>query len=325
MTKTLTILFTILTLVACKEKPTTDLRAATEAVKRTQAEIAHKVDGKWVGKKYEGGTFKNVSKLELPDSHKDHSEYIRYEGPGWESDKIGYRLYLDDRNAIDIFGKKTPDMVLQDVGQDGFSSYHENEYWGMDVLKVGKSLGVGSIGYWHNDKAIRVDSTTGVVCEIVENGNLRSRIKTTYKGWHTQEGTVDLTSTLTIQAGSRLTRHDLSTSTTLTNMCTGIVKHDEGNLITKVPKTGGEIGYLATYGRQSLADDNLGMAVFFKHENFVKLTEDEHSHVVILKPNTSSLTYYFGAAWEQEPDGIKTEQQYRQYLDKTVKTIFQQQ
>src|SRR4030042_5678723 len=86
--------------------------------KRTQAEISHKVGGRFVNRKYEGGIFQNITYLRVPPEPTDHSSYIRYEGPGWESDKVGYRFYLDWRNATDIFGKKTSDMVLQNVGQD---------------------------------------------------------------------------------------------------------------------------------------------------------------------------------------------------------------
>lgn len=38
---------------------------------------------------------------------RDHAYYIKYERPGLESDKVGYRFYFDQRNAIDVFGKKT--------------------------------------------------------------------------------------------------------------------------------------------------------------------------------------------------------------------------
>jgi len=113
---------------------------------KNYAEISVKEGGKWNGRKYEGGTFKNVQSLRVPESHTDHSFYIRYEGPGWESNKVGYRLYLDWRNAIDIYGKLTDTLVLPQVGQDGFDSYHKMSNWGADILKVAKGLGVGSIG-----------------------------------------------------------------------------------------------------------------------------------------------------------------------------------
>ena len=176
-----------------------------QQTKRTQAEISIKTGGKWEEQKYLGGEFNNVSALRVPDEHTDHSEYIRYEGPGWESDKVGYRFYLDWRNAIDIFGKQTPEMVLQKVGLDGFDSYHEPADWGMDILKVGESLGIGSMGHWTGANAARVAETDSVYCDITENGDLQSTITTTYYGWKTQNGKTDLTSEMSIQAGSRLT------------------------------------------------------------------------------------------------------------------------
>lgn len=147
---------------AAKEQKTITIRylksgtKKREYPKRTQAELSRKVGGQFVNRKYQGGTFQNVQFLRVPPEHTDHSYFIRYEGPGWESDKVGYRFYLDWRNAIDIYGKKVPGMVLQNVGQDGFDSYHEMADWGMDVFKVGNSLGVGSFGMWYKNKANRV-------------------------------------------------------------------------------------------------------------------------------------------------------------------------
>ena len=140
--------------------------------KRTQAELSHKIGGRWVNREYEGGTFQNVNYLSVPPEHKDHSWFIRYEGPGWESDKVGYRFYLDQRNATDVFGKKTPEVILQQVGLDGFDSYHNMQSWGMDVMNVGPSLGIGSIGAWNNGKVLRVEKTDSVTCEILENGDV---------------------------------------------------------------------------------------------------------------------------------------------------------
>ena len=114
---------------------------ASKSNTKTYAEISIKEGGYWKGREYMEGKFKNVADLKVPSEHTDHSWYIRYEGPGWESNKIAYRLYLDWRNAIDIFGKVTETMVLSQVGQDGFDSYHEPQPWGSDILKVGKAKG----------------------------------------------------------------------------------------------------------------------------------------------------------------------------------------
>ena len=61
----------------------------------------------------------------MPDEHTEiHLFSVGIKGPGWESDKVGYRFYLDWRNAADIFGKKVDTLVLQDVGQDGLIRSH---------------------------------------------------------------------------------------------------------------------------------------------------------------------------------------------------------
>ena len=288
-----------------------------EYPKRTQAELSHKVGGKFVNRKYEGGTFQNVQSLRVPPEHTDHSFYIRYEGPGWESDKVGYRFYLDWRNATDIFGKKTLNMVLQDVGQDGFDSYHEMLDWGMDVLKVGESLGIGSLAMWQEDKANRVAQTDSVACAIKANGAVQSQIQTQYFGWKIGNSSYNLISNLSIAAGSRLTKHVVNISGNPENLCTGIVKLDSTKLLIS-PETSEGWVYLATHGKQSLANDKLGMAVLFRKNDLMKITEDQHSHVVVLKPANGQLTYYFLGVWEQEPNGIKTAEAFEAYLNQTV-------
>jgi hypothetical protein len=287
---------------------------------RTQAEISCKAGGEFRNRKYEGGTFQNVERLRVPDEHTDHSTYIRYEGPGWESDRVGYRFYLDWRNAIDIFGKKTSAMVLQDVGQDGFDSYHAMSDWGMDVLKVGETLGLGSLAEWRGGKALRVAETDSVICEIVASGPLFSKIRTRYFGWKTGYGPADLVSELSIFAGSRATRHEIWVSGAEPLLCTGIVKLENGEPVWTSDKSQ-DWSFLATYGKQSLAEDNLGMAVVYKSDRCIEKTADEGSHVVVLKSPGGRLAYDFLAAWEKEKDGIADRESFVRHLEDCVKQL----
>ncbi|WP_299819710.1 DUF4861 domain-containing protein [uncultured Pontibacter sp.] len=289
--------------------------------KRTQAEISHKVGGEFKDRKYIGGEFKNVDSLNVPAEHTDHSYYIRYEGPGWESDKVGYRFYLDWRNATDVFGKTTPDMVLQQVGLDGFDSYHELQPWGMDVLKVGKSLGVGTLAIVDKGQAIRVDKTDNVVSKVTENGPVYSSIQTNYDNWKVAGLTLDVQSQLSIHAGTRLTNHQVKvTGGTPQNLSTGLNKDKAAKVFTQKGDAS-SWGYLASYGKQSLNNDQLGIAVLFRPQDFQEFTIDANSHVVKLTPTQGKLQYYFLSAWELEPDGIKTEEEFIKYLNKTAQEL----
>jgi hypothetical protein len=285
--------------------------------KRTQAELSYKKGGEWKNREYVGGSFQNTQFLRVPPEHKDHSWFIRYEGPGWESDKVGYRFYLDQRNATDVFGKVTREMVLQQVGQDGFDSYHEMQPWGMDVMKVGKSLGIGSIGSFVNGEAIRVEKTDSVNCRILENGNVYSSILTNYYGWKVGNNKHDVRSRLKIHAGTRVTQQALTVANNIENVATGIVK-DKAAVLIKKNGDGQHFGYIATYGNQSLNADNLGLAVFFNPNDLIEITEDANSHIIKLKTSQGKLTYYFLSAWEKEPGGIKDQKEFESYLEKVA-------
>ncbi len=116
-----------------------------------------------------------------------------------------------------------------------------------------------------------------------------------------------------------MTRHDLQIEGDPENLCTGIVKHPDAQLIQSGENE--NWSYVANYGKQSLAEDQLGMAILFKQNDLIEITEDEYSHVVVLKPEDGSLTYYFLAAWEKEPDGIKTKEGFVDYLNETVQKL----
>ena len=100
---------------------------------------------------------------------------FQMEGPAWESDMVGFRNYLDQRNGMDIFGKRTRAMVLDSVGVAGRQSYHDPDQWGMDVLKVGTSLGAGAIGYMLNDSIYRVGDNGSGSYKVLFEGSQRSR------------------------------------------------------------------------------------------------------------------------------------------------------
>lgn len=284
--------------------------------KLTQAELSWKKGGAWKDRVYIGGTFENIDYLRVPPELKDHSYFLRYEGPGWESDKVGYRFYLDQRNATDVFGKKTSDPVLQQVGRDGYDSYHLPQPWGMDVMSVGKSLGIGSIGSVIDGVTTRVEKTDSVNCRITENGDVYSSILTNYYGWKIGNQKHDVKSRLSIHAGTRLTHEALDVSNNPDNIATGLIKDKLAKLFTGKGDNA-HWAYLATYGKQSLNDpkDELGIAVFFKPATVKEYSEDEFSHVVKLKPVQGKIDYYFLAAWVGEPGGIKDEAQFLAYIN----------
>lgn len=318
-----TAIIVLISLAACKneEKKVDVVEPATTyniETAKTYAELSIKEGGQWVGREYIGGTFKNVNELKVPAEHTDHSWFIRYEGPGWESNKVGFRLYLDWRNCIDIFGKVTDSIILPKVGQDGFDSYHEKSDWGMDILKAGKGLGIGAIGRYVNKEVLHFNHVDSTFAKV-ENDLNKSTVTVNYNGWKTADDKIDFKSVLTISPDQRYTKHTIQASKEIEGICTGIVKHGV-NYFSKV-STNKKWGYIATYGVQTLVPDQLGMAIFYEIETVKEVTGWEHDYLLLFKPSIKEISFYLLGAWEQEKDGIKSEADFLGYLDEKLNEL----
>ncbi|MDZ7691146.1 MAG: DUF4861 family protein [Balneolaceae bacterium] len=128
--------------------------------------------------------------------------YYQFEGPGWENDRIGFRIYFDERNAFDIWGKQTSDLVLQDVGIGG-DNYHSLADWGMDILHVGNSLGGGAIAAKMDEELYRLQNTSEETFTEVTDGPVRAIFDLTYSNWPVGDEEYSIKERISIWAGDQ--------------------------------------------------------------------------------------------------------------------------
>lgn len=285
--------------------------------KQTYAELAVRVGGQVDAKgNYSGGQYHLASHMQLPPSHTIGNKLFKYEGFGWESEQIAYRYYFDHRGAIDIFGKVNNGLSLAGIGVDG-DDYHSLSERGMDVLKVGPSLGIGAVGAWVNGALIKPEPVQNMAVSI-QDGALESSVTVTHNGWSIGDKTLDLSTRYSIRAGSHLTRVDVSADA-LAQIASGIVKH-RVQVLTYAPKDS-DWGYVATFGKQSLNDDNLGMAVFFPMNAFDSFQSDAANELVVLNNRPQAAHYYFGAYWSAHPKGPQTADDFKTLLHREIEQL----
>jgi hypothetical protein len=284
----------------------------------TYAELAVRIGGSAdVSGSLKGGDYLTFSNYRLPSSHKIGDKLFKYEGMGWESEQVAYRYYYDNRGAIDVFGKIKSVLALKQVGLDG-DDYHQLNDWGMDVLKVGKSLGVGALGANEQGTIVNV-SQFDRSHTAINNGALMSEIDLWHDGWQLKQGKHDLHTRLRIIKGSALTQVSALTAQGLKEFATGVVNHNVE--IFKSSENDQQWCYLATYGNQSLAKDNLGLGVFFECKDRHAWLTTEDNVAVLLTQQKSQLDYYLFATWSAQPQGIKTSEQFQHFLNKTVEEL----
>lgn len=252
------------------------------------------------------GPFSPVKKNVRPTDHEPQSQpYLyQFEGPGWESDRIAFRTYFDARNGKDIFGKTTPEMWLDSMGTG--EDYHRLQPWGMDVLKVGNSLGAGALALLKADSLYRLGATQSAAFHLLADGPYRAVIRLDYGGWMVAEENYDLQETITIWGGS----HCFDSQVTLKGgspedtLVTGMVNFFE---LPTIEMAVGKYNVLGTYGLQSEHQDQLGMGILVPTDQFAgngKAPNDgpgiTHTAYVQLKRPTeqANFEYCFCAGWE---------------------------
>lgn len=295
-----------------------------ESGDRAHAELSVRTGGEWEGKAYkaDGFSFEEVASFTSPEQLTDHSYYLRYEGPGWESDRMGYRLYLDWRNAIDVFVKTGDAVVLPQAGQDGYDSYHTLSEWGGDALKVGKSLGVGALGRNTDNGVLHFQHVASTQYKLVSNTDLRAEFDVEYTGWALDEngaGAIDVSTRYRIDAFDPTTHISVSLSKPTDDLVTGLVAHEGMSVINT---TQGDWGVIATWGEQSILaeGDQLGLAVFYRVDQVSEVAKAAHDHLVTFKPATN-IDYKILALWPRRDEHITSAADFENYLVNKLKAF----
>ncbi len=263
-----------------------------------------------------GDDFEFVDSYTQPFNFKQDNGLIFLEGPGWESDLVGYRFYFDNRNRFDIFGKKTDKPSLGSITE----TYHERRDWGADILKVNSSLGIGSPALFQDNKFYAIEQTGLSTLETISNGPLRSIIKVTYPDWTVGDKTMNAVMKLEIHAHHRYTELSLKTDAADDVFATGLVTHKNVEKISISETPDYTFGY--TWGNQTDLEEGLGMAVILPGNYSPEYKgEFQDSYVFSLNSQNSEVKYRFLAVWELEPETVRipTVEKFEEYIDQVAK------
>lgn len=259
-----------------------------------------------------------VDSFNVPASHEIGDGMMPYEGIGWENELVGYRLYLDGRLVSDIFGKRTGEPALAQISELG--SYHDLAPWGMDVLKVGPSLGIGGLGTIRGGQPEQFGNVPELSAAINETGSAAGKFTVKADGIETQTGgKAGFTADYSITSGSPLTRVKVKATGDLP-LATGIVMPDGAELLQSDNSGSGQWLYIATWGQQQSENkDGLGMALFYRtgQASYRGLANSTH----FVRFNSGEFEYAFLAAWELDPQGIKSSEAFVALLEKELQAL----
>lgn len=250
-----------------------------------------------------------------------------HHGPAFESELIALRIYFDNRQSVDIYGKKYQRLELEETN---FYTTKEQKKagYGNDILWAGTSVGLGSFRGWENEQPQYVENVETRGASVLASGPVRAIIEFKDRNWKYQGTELNMIQRYYIYAGHRdvQVKVDFKEDYVKNNtFCTGVQKLERDNVGflendglagswgTNLPEKGDTI---------STPREMLGLGIWMPKENVEKVKEDENNYLIIMDTNGKrELGYCFTFVSAKEEKGIKNSKEWFEFLKEWRKEL----
>ena len=222
-----------------------------------------------------------------------------------ENPWVAFRVYIDNRQSLDLYVKQKPQIELDITGFYTTSEQLSKGY-GRDVLWAGQSVAAGSFRGWRKRCPVTIDT----VAERRQTVISPSCVEVFDKEWQYNGHKIDMTQKYSMKGDSR----DLWVEISLSGhddadlFCTGIQKLESDNDGFILPE-----GIAASWG-SNIPDkaapdlvEQVGLSIFVDPEYIVDIVEDDLNYIFVVRPDSEGkIRYRVTAAGDREIDGFKT-------------------
>ena len=105
-----------------------------------------------------------------------------HHGVDFESELNGIRIYFDERQTLDLYGKYKKQLELKET-QFYTDKDQKAKGYGDDVLWVGQTFGLGAFRGWNGQEPTHVSPVKSRTQRILSYGPLRTIVEVIDKGW----------------------------------------------------------------------------------------------------------------------------------------------
>ncbi len=244
----------------------------------------------------------------------------------WENDRIAFRTYgqllwqLENLHSsgVDVWVKRTRDLVLDKWYAAGHDAYHADRGEGADFYKVGPTLGAGATAIWRNGRMHRAENFK--THRIVADGPIRAIFELDFESWDAAGLRVTETKRVAIDAGHHFYWQQSvfrAEGADSLQYAVGFVKRP--GLIGSMSRARAW-AWLTGWGPVDNkpgegGHGDLGTAVLLDRNRIVDFKEtDDHYIAVAAARSGQAVVHYLGAAWTGSRD-FDTVQEWWAYLD----------
>ena len=142
-----------------------------------------------------------IRSLTIPGTSNIYNQ-LHHHGPAFESELVAYRLYFDQKQTVDIYGKFNKGLEIEES-----QFYPTDEQlargFGDDVLRVGGSAGAGALKGWNGTKATHIEPVFTRTERILAYGPIRTVVEIESNEWEYQGSSLNMINRYTLYAGHR--------------------------------------------------------------------------------------------------------------------------
>ena len=257
------------------------------------------------------GKHQRVQAITVPGTSNIYS-MVRPHGPVLESELVGYRLYFNEKQTPDIYGKfnKSQFYPTDEQLTKGF---------GDDVLRVFDSCGPGALKGWDGQKAIHVTPVETRTERIISYGPVRVIAEIEVTGWQYQGSELDMTTRYTLYAGHRDLRIEAFFDEPLKKeiFCTGVQ-----DIVCNSKSFSDHKGLVGSWGTDwpvndtvKYAKETVGLGTCIP-QRYVKSEEKDKANFLytITAPGSNYFRYHTTFTSMKETFGYKTPEAWFAYL-----------
>ncbi len=241
-------------------------------------------------------------------------------GPAFESELAAYRIYFDQKQTVDIYGKVIKRLELPTTEWYPSDQQLIDKY-GDDVLYVGGTVGVGTLKGWDGQTIQHIVNMDRRTARILAKGPVRTIVEMQVEGWDYQGHKIGLTSRYTLYAGHRDAQvlQRFTGDTGGLEFATGVQKIYRRS---DVRFSDGK-GLVADWGRDFPVTDTIkypqqtvGLAVNIPEKYVLReVVDDKQNYLYIVRPDANNeIRYGISFAAQKEEFGYKTAEEFFQYV-----------
>jgi hypothetical protein len=264
-----------------------------------------------------------ILSLTIPGSSNIYDQ-LHHHGPAFESELTAYRIYFDQKQTVDIYGKFKNGVEIKES-----QFYPTDEQlargFGDDVLLVGSSCGLGTLKGWDGAKATHIEPKESLTETILAFGPVRTIVDVIATNWQYQGNVLQMRVRYILYAGHRDCEVQVSFDRPLQKevFCAGVIKIKESVSFSD------HEGLIACWGTDwpvndtiKYAKETVGLATCLPRELILSEKSDRVNYLYqIGTEGRTGFTYHITFTSMKETFGYKTSETWFEHTKKWKESL----